>query len=480
MHQVVSRDPAEAPIPTTDDIAALKRIAEELQDSQRDLEDFFENAAVALHLVAANGTILRANRAELDLLGYTADEYIGHHIGEFHADRPASDEILNRLCRGEKLDKHPAQLRAKDGAIKHVLITSNGKFRNGKLVNTRCFTLDVTDQKLATDALAERERRFHEILEALPAAIYTTDAEGRITYFNQAAAEFSGLKPAIGLGAWCVTWRLYYPDGRPMPHADCPMAVALKEGRPIRGAEAVAERPDGTRVPFLPFPTPLYDMAGNLIGAVNMLVDISERKEAEARQKRLIDELNHRVKNTLATVQSLAGQTFRRAGVPPEARDVFEARLFALSRAHDQLTNAHWASAEFRALAHDICAPYRGEADRIRLEGPPVKLSPRAALTLAMVLHELATNAAKYGALSAPGGTVSVSWNVANGTTTPAMHIAWRETGGPQVKPPKRRGFGSRLVEQGVHQELDGAAAIAFERDGLTCNIDFPLTAGEV
>src|SRR5215203_3815508 len=118
----------------------------------------------------------------------------------------------------------------------------------------------------------------------------------------------------------------------------CPMAMALKEGRPIRGYEAVAERPDGRRVPFIPFPTPLRNAAGELVGAVNMLVDISERKESETRQKTLVDELNHRVKNTLATVQSLAAQTAAGGQVPKHVRDAFEGRLVALSRAHDQLT----------------------------------------------------------------------------------------------------------------------------------------------
>ena len=120
-----------------------------------------------------------------------------------------------------------------------------------------------------------------ELLDALPAAIYTTDAAGRVTYYNAAAVQLAGRKPEIGSDKWCITWRLYRPDGTPLPHDECPMAVALKTGRPVRGVEAVAERPDGTRVPFMPYPTPLHDAAGNLVGAVNMLVDLSERSHAE-------------------------------------------------------------------------------------------------------------------------------------------------------------------------------------------------------
>jgi PAS domain S-box-containing protein len=120
-----------------------------------------------------------------------------------------------------------------------------------------------------------------ELLDVLPAAIYTTDAAGRITYYNAAAVQLAGRRPQIGSDEWCVTWRLYWPDGTPLPHDECPMAVALKSGRPVRGMEAVAERPDGTLVPFMPYPTPLHDSSGHIVGAVNMLVDLTERSQAE-------------------------------------------------------------------------------------------------------------------------------------------------------------------------------------------------------
>lgn len=131
------------------------------------------------------------------------------------------------------------------------------------------------------------ELRCRELLEALPAAVYTIDAAGRITFFNQTAADLWGCRPQLGKSEWCGSWRLYWPDDRPMRHDECPMAVALKEGRPIRGAEAVAERPDGTRVPFLAYPTPLWDRSGALTGAVNTLIDITELKRSETFKQRL-------------------------------------------------------------------------------------------------------------------------------------------------------------------------------------------------
>ena len=136
--------------------------------------------------------------------------------------------------------------------------------------------------------LRASEPQFRQLLEALPAAVYTIDAAGRITFFNQAAADLWGCRPELGKSEWCGSWRLYWPDGRPMRHDECPMAVALKEGRPIRGAEAAAERPDGTRVPFLAYPTPLRDRSGALTGVVNTLIDITERKRNEEFEQQLV------------------------------------------------------------------------------------------------------------------------------------------------------------------------------------------------
>src|SRR5947207_9794739 len=129
--------------------------------------------------------------------------------------------------------------------------------------------------------LRDSERRFGQMIDALPAAIYTTDAQGRLTHFNPACVEFSGRTPELGTDQWCVSWKLYHADGTPMPHDECPMAIALKEGRIVRGVEAIIERPDGTRLWFSPYPTPLRDAEGKIVGGINMLIDITQRKQAE-------------------------------------------------------------------------------------------------------------------------------------------------------------------------------------------------------
>ncbi len=328
---------------------------------------------------------------------------------------------------------------------------------------------------LAESGVKSGDRFFRDLLDALPAAIYTTDAHGNVTFFNRAAALLAGREPVIGEDEWCVTWRLYHPDGTPLPHEQCPMALALRRNEPIRGIEAVAERPDGTRLAIMPHPTPLRDQAGNLIGAVNMLLDISDRKRSEARQKSLIDEVNHRVKNTLATVQALASQTLRKVASAP-TRAKFEARLLALSRVHDQLARQQWESADLEAVLKDVLAPHRGErGDRILLGGSAAQLPPKTALSLAMVFHELAANAAAFGALSLPDGVLTITWRLNDSGARQMLHLEWREQGGPPAHEPARRGFGLKLLDRGVASELGGRSRIAFTPEGVHCTIDVPL-----
>ncbi|HEY0680799.1 MAG TPA: HWE histidine kinase domain-containing protein [Steroidobacter sp.] len=449
-------------------------VEEELRRRIQDVEDFFENGAIGLHIVSGDGIILRANKAELDLLGYTAEEYVGRHIAEFHADAPVIGDILHRLSCGQKLERYPARLRAKNGAIKHVLITSNCRLEHGRMVNTRCFTMDVTELRQAEHAQRESERQMRDLLEALPAAVYTTDASGRITFYNKAAVDMAGCTPRVGQ-EWCVTWRLYTPDGVPLPHDECPMAIALKENRPVRGAEAIAERPDGTRVPFIPYPTPLHDANGTLVGAINMLVDITDRKQAENRQKVLIDELNHRVKNTLATVQSLAAQTARHSDNLSDFFPKFQSRLLAVARAHDLLTKRHWEQVPLGPLATEVLSPVANAASgRVTIDGPWLDLSPRAALSLTMTLNELATNATKYGSLSSDQGALSVLWQLSEDAKT--LIIQWRESGGPSVTPPTRRGFGTRLMQRCIESDLGGVFDLAFEPGGVCCQMTLPVS----
>lgn len=435
-----------------------------------DLEDFFENAAVGLHIVSADGRILKANKAELQMLGYSPEEYIGQSISSFHVDQTVIEDILTRLGQGEKIDHYPARLRAKDGSIRHVRITSSALFRDGKFVQTRCFTTDVTETVRA-------EQRLQQVLDAMPAAVYTTDAEGFVTYYNKPAAEFAGRHPQIGIDKWCVSWRLQNEDGTPLPLDQCPMAIALKESRPVRGIVAWAVRPDGTQVPFMPFPTPLYDESGKLMGAINMLVDITERKKAEETQELLLNELNHRVKNTLAVVQALAHQTMRRAVNPNDFVASFSGRLDALARAHSLLSESSWKWAEFSKLLSDELL-MGGEADnRISLSGNPLLLEPQQALDVGLILHELATNARKYGALATRSeGRLNVNWLVKDNGGR-ALHLEWIESSLCHLTKPVSKGFGTTFIGQ-IASAHGGHAQMSYEKQAIRWDIELVLRSG--
>jgi PAS domain S-box-containing protein len=587
------------------DITLRKRTEDALQRREAELTDFFENGAIAMHWVGPDGIILRVNRAELAMLGYTEKEVVGRHISEFHADQDAIADILRKLADGEALHNYEAQLICKDSSIREVAISSSVFWEDDRFVHTRCFTLDITQQKRAEKLLRSNEQRLRQLLGAIPAAIYTTDAEGRIISYNQTATELWGCCPRLGEDSWCGSWRLYWPDGTPMPHDQCPMAVALKEERPIRSVEAVLEKPDGERVPFLAYPTPLKDDDGKLVGAINMMVDISkhkraqealhaseefsrsilrasrdcikvldldarllsinecgrsylevedvsailntsyfefwsgedrfaaeraveraqegrvgrftahyrtpsgkdswwdeivtpilspsgkperllvisreitEAKRAEEQRELLIAELNHRVKNTLATVQSIAVHSLRNGGVSDSVAAVFEGRLLALSRAHDHLSSAGWKSADFGSILSDVLQPFgSGKADRVQLRGPSVHVPAGAAVALTMIFHELATNAAKYGALSADTGYLTVRWKMAIGAN-PTLRLSWRECGGPAVERPARMGFGRRLLERTIAQQLNGRAKLRFAPPGFRCILEVPIPADQ-
>jgi two-component sensor histidine kinase len=218
----------------------------------------------------------------------------------------------------------------------------------------------------------------------------------------------------------------------------------------------------------------LRDAEGKPCGAVAAFVDITERKQAEAQRDLLVAELSHRVKNTLATVISIAQQSFARNPNVEEARRSFDARIRALAKTHGRLAEASWSGVSLKRMLLDELAPYfREDGSNVRVSGPPIVFGAKGALTLGMALHELATNAAKHGALSAKSGAVEVAWEVdADGQR---LGVRWTESGGPTVKPPTHSGFGRLLLERALVSDLGGDVRLDFAEDGLRCVIALPL-----
>jgi two-component sensor histidine kinase len=243
------------------------------------------------------------------------------------------------------------------------------------------------------------------------------------------------------------------------------------QGADIRGDEIECSFSDRTVAHLLVNASPLYDPQGQVAGAVAIGVDVTARAKADRERALLIHELNHRVKNTLATVQSIAMQTMRGGGDTTEQLRQFEARLGALSRAHDLLTLQNWEYANLRTALERALEPFGAVGSRFRLDGPDATLSPRHALSFSMALHELATNAVKYGALSNDTGYVRLEWQ----NISDAIAFTWEERDGPPVVPPTRRGFGTRLLERALAHDLGAPASLEFLAAGLVADLVIPV-----
>jgi two-component system, chemotaxis family, CheB/CheR fusion protein len=210
---------------------------------------------------------------------------------------------------------------------------------------------------------------------------------------------------------------------------------------------------------------------------VGIGIDITERKQSEEQRELLLAELSHRVKNLLAVLQALASQTSRNSASIEEFRTVFEGRLRALARAHGLLFEGQWQGADLQTLIEQTLDAHRVDRpEAIEVAGPPVTLAPKQGLALGLALHELGTNAAKYGALSTGAGRIRISWELDNREGQRWVRLDWQELGGPQVRPPTKHGFGTTLIKRTFEYELGGSAELLFKATGLRCRASFPLS----
>jgi PAS domain S-box-containing protein len=348
----------------------------------------------------------------------------------------------------------------RDFAVRAVAVLEpDGSIREWIGVHT-----DITERKRAEERLREGEARFRAMADSAPAPVWMTSAEGGITFANEAFAEFAGLDAQDLLGdAWIG---MIHPEDVATVGARRAAARGAPEGPRPWSFEARFRCGDGTYRWMVANARPQIDARGQFQGYIGMAMDMTETKAAEARQRLLINELNHRVKNTLASIQSIVRQTLRADEATARVRERLIERLLAMSAAHDVQTRESWEGAALDEIVRQGVAPFVDDRDpgRVSIAGPSLRVGASTALSLALAVHELATNAAKYGALSIPAGKVVIAWDQVgdNGAV-----LTWAERDGPPVAPPDRKGFGTRLLDRGLSADLGGQPKLTFDVEGV-------------
>ena len=455
-----------------------------LESADRSYRLLIEQMREGAVMLSADNMVLYGNATLAELLGVPAERLVGHPFGGFVCETNRTDfnrllaaggtaEISLRKSTGEVFPARLSlgQLETDAGAVMCGVVTD--------LTEAHALAREISDarSRLAVEAAGrEIDERYRLILEsATDFAILSTDFEGLVTIWNAGARNILGWTAEEVIGGPTPT--IWSREDRAAGAPQQEMATALQKGR--AEAERWHLRKDGSRFWANDLMMPLRNQEGDAIGFLKILRDRTEQRRASENQQTLINELNHRVKNTLSTVQSIATQTLRTAATPAEAREALEDRLVALSRAHDVLTRESWESAELCEIARAALAAYGDRReDRIHFAGPEVRLPPRVALALSMALHELATNAVKYGALSSTLGEVSINWSLQEAIDARRLTLVWAEHGGPLVEPPRRQGFGSRLIQRTLAAELGGAVAMDFAPTGVVCTIEATIEEG--
>lgn len=445
----------------------------------RESEDRFRNIAdhtpVMLWVTDETGYCTYLNRTWYEFTGQEPGQ--GEGFGWLEAvhpdDRPEAERAFLRAIDERRPYETDMRLRRSDGSYRWCIDGAAPRFdADGRFLGYVGSVIDVEDRRRAIDKVRRSEEQLRAIIEQMPIGVAVARMpKGEIFLYNQAIETILG-HPVLSEDK--DSYDRYGgldEAGRSLPLEAYPLYRAVALGETVVGDEMRYRRPDGRIISLLGHAAPIIDDDGQADLAVVTIQDITDRKAAEAHQRLLINELSHRAKNLLAIIQSLAQQSFKGEGSNKEMVRRFEGRLGALSAAHGLLTQERWEAVPLRRIICDTFTAVRADDERLKLEGDDLLLPPKVSVSLAMAIHELATNALKYGSLSSDSGTVSIRWEASDGR----LRLRWKERGGPPVTEPARRGFGSRMIERGLAAELGGKVVIRFEADGVLCEVDAPM-----
>jgi len=438
-----------------------------LRESEERLRAIFAQSAAGIALGDLTGKLLSVNDRFCRIVGRKRDELIGIRMRDitFADDLPENQRLFQHMVEtGESFEIEKRYVRG-DGSLVWVSNSVSAiRDDRGNMSQAVAISVDIGERRHAQ----EIEKHLASMIASSNDAILGIDLDMKITSWNAAAEKLYGYSQDEVVGRSVL---MLVPHDR--QEEEPRILREVRAGRIVEPYETQRLRKDGRLVEVLLSVSPIREANGRVIGASKTAHDITARKDAERLKSILINELHHRVKNVLATVTAIARQTLGRDKANHEEVEAFNSRLASLSRAQDLLVHADWQHADLKAVMQQALSPY--PVDAFQIGGPSVPLPPRAVVSLSLALHELATNAAKYGALSAPGGQVSISWQF-EPLADNRLRIVWEERGGPEVAPPRRRGFGSTLIERLLSAELKGETKFVYEKSGVICVIEAEMS----
>ncbi|MDB5570200.1 MAG: signal transduction histidine kinase, partial [Hyphomicrobiales bacterium] len=453
-----------------------RRVEAALRESEARFRHMADSAPALIWMTDASGEICFTNMHYEFLFDKTTQDILGE--GWKSIVLPEDVEMLERSFRAafEARKSFNTEVRVRDrhGEIRWLRCDGVPRLDDyGTFLGYTGCNIDITEARAAVNALRESEQRLRLAMDAGQMAIWESrGATGEIKSSPE-LNKLLGFAPDQEVTSEMI--RARYSPGERERMREIAFA-AFARGDSFAQAEVRCEWDDQVRWLLLRGEID-YGDGSHPPDVFGVALDITERKRAEEHLMMLNHELNHRVKNSLATVQAIALQTLRDSETLAQARKAFTSRLVALAKAHDLLTNSNWGGADLSDVVAGIVEAHEGERPRFAVSGPTISLPPKLALSLSMALHELATNAVKYGALSNDSGCVEITWSIAAEEDGRRLHLRWRESGGPPVGPPTRKGFGSRLIERSLAAEVSGVAHIAYEPSGVVCTFDAPMRA---
>ncbi|MFH6785534.1 MULTISPECIES: HWE histidine kinase domain-containing protein [Methylobacterium] len=441
----------------------------------------------------ADNPIVFVNDAFSKLTGYNRDEILGHNCRFLQGPETSRDDVAqvrDAVERRVSIEIDLINYKKNGETFWNRLLVSPVFDDEGQLAYFFASQFDVTLERdrlvrlqrdrdalereieRRSDALRRSEERLHFILKASRLGSWTLDLDGMRLVASDSCKRNLGREPSEPFTFDDLVAAIL-PEDRDRMQAAVRDSI---ENRRDYDIEYRIRTPAG-EVRWLQIRgQPFYDADGVPLSMAGVTLDVTDRKRGEEHRALLAEELNHRVKNSLATVQSIANQTLTHATSLSEARTTFNARLQSLSAAHDVLTRESWEGATLAEIVEEALRPFRtGTGVRFKTGGPPVRLPPRLALAFVMALHELATNAVKYGALSNAHGRVILNWDIVDGSSPGRLWLRWEEIGGPPVVAPERRGFGSRMIERVLASELGGTAEVEYRPRGVVATVEAPL-----